>query len=446
MTVSATDMSPLRRKIGWGSWWALAVLCLFYVMSYLDRYLLTMMVDPIQADLGIGDFHMGLILGPAFGMALGVCALPMGWLVDRFPRRKIIFLGVGFWSFATAASGLATSALGLGIARIGVGAGEAVLGPAAASLLADKFPRERLTTALAIFQGSNKIGSATAFGLGGLLIGLFGGVAMTVPILGVVQPWQTVFFVVGVPGAVAAFLIYTVSEPQRLGRKSTEPPKIGLLLEFLKENRRLMLLIYGGFTLIALCGYALTAWVPTFVSRRYGLHPAQYGPLLSVVSIIAAGALVLKGTIVDWLYRRGHKDANILFYSWVTLAFTPLTVGAFFLPGPWIFFCAYGVMLAVTIPSMLYLAASLATLAPNELRGQLTGLAYTLHGVLGLGLGPTLVGAITDFVFHDEQKIGWSLALVCAVGMPAGALLLRLAMKPMRAAVNAVEALERARG
>ncbi|MDB5695034.1 MAG: permease of the major facilitator superfamily [Sphingomonas bacterium] len=428
------------------AWWTLAVLCLFYVLSYLDRYLLTMLVDPIQKDLGIGDFEMGLVLGPAFGIALGVAALPFGWMVDRSPRRKVLFFGVAFWSFATAATGFARSTLGLGLARLGVGAGEAALGPAAASLLADKFPRRRLTTALAIFQASNKLGSATAFGVGGLLIGMLGGAALSIPLIGSVRPWQIAFFCVGTPGILAAFLVYTFSEPVRRGRKSTEPPRPGALLAFLKEHRTLMLLIYGGFTLIALCGYSLVAWVPTFVSRRYGLEPQVYGPLLSVVSIVAAGALVIKGTIVDWLYARGHKDANILFYSWIVFGSTPLAVIAFFVPGPWIFFGIYGVLLAVSIPSMLYLAASLATLAPNELRGQLTALAYALHGILGLGLGPTIVGAITDFGFQDPNKIGWSLALVCGVGMPAGAILLRFAMKPMRIAVGEVEAIEQARG
>ncbi|RVT92933.1 MFS transporter [Sphingomonas crocodyli] len=433
--MSSANNPTLKLKADWTAWWALAVLCFFYVMSFLDRYLLTMLVEPIQADIGISDFQMGLILGPAFGVTLGVCALPLGWIIDRYSRRRTIFLGVGFWSIATAASGLAKSALALGSARVCVGAGEAILGPAAASLLADKFPRERLTTAMAIYQASNKIGSATAFGLGGLLIGLLSGVSLAVPLLGDLKPWQAVFFVVGIPGALASLLVFTFAEPPRLGRRSATPPKPGYLFEYLRTHRRLMIPMYVGFSLIALCGYALTAWVPTFVARRYGLDPIQYGPILSVVSLFAAGALVLKGSIVDWLYARGRTDANLLFYSWVVFASTPISVLAFFIPNPWLFFAVYGVLLAVTIPSMLYMAASLAILAPNELRGQLTALAYALYGVLGLGLGPTLVGALTDFVFGDAGRIGWSLSLLCSFTMPCGAWLLRLAMKPMREAV-----------
>jgi len=444
MIKPATAHAPMRPRATWGAWWALFVLCFFYVLSFLDRYMLTMLVEPIQADLGLSDFEMGLILGPAFGVSLGVAALPLGWLIDRSPRRKLVFFGVAFWSMATAASGLAHSAVALGLARLGVGTGEAMLGPAATSLLADKFPRERLTTALAIYQASNKVGSATAFGLGGLLIGLFSGTILTLPLLGVVKPWQLVFFSIGVPGIFAALLVFTFSEPPRLGRKSAAPPKPGLLLAFLRENRRLMTLMYAGFSLIALCGYAMTAWVPTFVTRRYGLEPIQYGPMLSVASLVAAGALVLKGGIVDWLYARGRKDANLLFYSWVALASTPLAVGSFFMPGPWLFFGVYVVLLAVTIPSMLYLAASLALLAPNELRGQLTALAYALYGILGMGFGPAVVGAITDFVFQDPDKIGWSLALLSGICMPVGALLLKAAMRPLREAVMASEALEAA--
>jgi MFS family permease len=409
----------------------------------MDRYVLTMLVEPIQADLGINDFQMGLILGPAFGLALGIFGLPLGWLVDRGSRRKIVFFMVSFWSLATMACGLAQTANALFAARTAVGLGEAGVAPATTSILADKFPRERLTTALAIHSSGNKLGSAAAFSLGGLLLGLMGGTVLSVPLLGDLQPWQLVFVLVGLPGVLAAFLVYTFAEPARLGRRSEGPPKAGLLVEFLGKHRGLMLLMYGGFAIIALCGYALVAWVPTFVSRRYGWDPEHYGPALGIVNVIAAGALVLKGILVDWIYAKGAKDAHLRFYSWLLIATTPLAIAVFFSPSPWIFFALYGVLLVVTIPSMMYLSASLALLAPNEVRGQLSALAYMLYSVLGLGLGPTLVGALTNFLFRDEQKIGWSLALVVGLGIPAGAVLLRLAMKPLRAAVAASEALEK---
>lgn len=430
------------RAAGSEAWWMLAVLCFFYVLSFMDRQLLSMLVEPIQADLGINDFEMGLILGPAFGLGLGLFALPVGWLVDRSPRRKIIFLGVSFWSLATAACGMAQSTVALFAARFGVGIGEAVLGPAATSLIADKFPRERLTTAVAIYQSANKLGTAAAFGIGGLLIGLLGGVSLVVPHLGVLHAWQIIFMLVGLPGALFGFLAYTFSEPARRGRRSAEPPKLQLLLDFLREHRRLMLLMYGGFSIVAIIGYGFMAWAPTFIDRRYGWEPVQYGPALSVISLVAAAALVFKGGLVDWLYARGYKDAHLRFYSWLLLGTMPVALVAFFSPSAWIYLVLHGILAAVSIPSIIYLTASQALLAPNELRGQLTALSSVVYAVLGLGIGPTLVGFITNYVFADPHKLGWSLTLVLGVGMPASACLLRMAMKELRAAVAASEALE----
>jgi MFS family permease len=431
-----------RRKVPGQAWWALAVLSYFYVLSFMDRYILTMLVDPIQADLGINDFEMGLILGPAFGLVLGIFAVPFGLLADRKSRRTIVASAVGFWSAATMACGLANSFAALFLARVGVGAGEAAISPAATSLLADKFPRERLTTAVAIYSSGSKLGSASAYGFGGILLGLLGGTALSVPLLGDVEPWQMVFILVGLPGALSALLVYTFSEPLRRGRKSAEPPRPGLLLEFLKSHRRLLIPMYGGFALITLCGNALLAWVPTFVSRHYGMDPAHFGPALGIVSFIAAPVLVLKGVIVDWIYSRGGKDAHLRFYSWLLFGTTPVAMVVFFMPDPWMFFALYGILLVITIPSMMYLQACLALLAPNELRGQLTGVGYTIYSILGVGGGPTIIGALTNFLFHDEAKVGWSLALVLSTGIPAGAVLLRMSMKPLRAAVAEAEALE----
>jgi MFS family permease len=440
---AVTQAVPLRPKVTKGAWWALAVLSYFYVLSFMDRYILTMLVDPIKADLGLSDFEMGLILGPAFGLVLGLFAVPCGLLADRASRRNIIASAVGFWSVATMACGFANSFVMLFLARVGVGVGEAAISPAATSLLADKFPRERLTTAVAIYSSGSKLGSASAYGLGGILLGVLGTTVLTIPVLGGFEPWQVVFILVGLPGALSALLVYTFSEPPRLGRKSAEPPNVGLLFEFLKAHRSLLIPMYSGFALITLCGNALLAWVPTFVSRHYGMDPAHFGPALGIVSFIAAPVLVLKGVIVDWIYSRGGKDAHLRFYSWLLFGTTPIAIVVFFMPDPWLFFALYGVLLVITIPSMMYLQACLALLAPNELRGQLTGVGYTIYSILGVGGGPTIVGALTNYAFHDEAKVGWSLALVLGIGIPVGGILLRLSMKPLRAAVAAAEALDR---
>jgi MFS family permease len=143
---------------------------MFYVLSILDRLVINMLVIPIQQELSLSDFQISLLLGPAFAICFGICGYPLGWATDRFSRRGVVFGGIIFWSVATVLTGLSKGFPMLFAARMGVGAGEASLQPAAYSLIADKFPKERMTTALSIFGMGPKVGTAFAFGVGGWVI------------------------------------------------------------------------------------------------------------------------------------------------------------------------------------------------------------------------------------------------------------------------------------
>jgi len=403
--------------------------------------MLTMPVEPIQADLGISDFYMGIILGPAFGLVMATCGIPLGWAADRYPRRGVIFAGVFIWSLATAACGLANSAVGLMAARVGVGAGEAALSPAATSLLADKFPRHRLTLAIAIYQSGIKLGSAAAFALGAVLIGATSGLTLVLPLVGALQPWQIVFIIIGLPGVIFSLLVFTFSEPPRTGRKSANPTGFGDLFVFMRGHARLLTLMILGCALMALCAYSLSAWTPTFLTRRFGWEPIKYGPALGLINLVGGILLVSNGWLADKVYAKGVKDAHMRVYSWMLLLITPLAAGVYFIPDPWLFLVLYGVVQVVALPSMIFLSTTLAMLAPNEVRGQLTAVAYIVYTLLGLGIGPTMVGALTDFLFHDPAKVGWSLAIVLSACTPLAFLLLRLSLRNLRPAIAESERL-----
>lgn len=434
---AAMSISAVPAKAGVEAWWTLSVLFLLYVLSFLDRHIITMLVPDIKADLGLTDFSISILLGPAFAIFYALFGLPLGWASDRYPRRWVIFLGTAFWAVATAASGLAQSFTTLLLARIGVGAGEAALAPSAYSLLADKFPPNRLTTALSVYHTGIKVGSAAAFAIGGVAIAAANNIGpVTLPLVGVLQPWHLVFFLVGAPGILVALLVFTFSEPPRRA-PAKDARGFGELKTFLKANGRLIALLLAGVSLMAVCAYSLTSWTPAFLQRRYGLEAIEYGPALSVVSLVSAVVLVLKGGVIDILFGRGMKDAHIRFYTWLLALSVPFAAFAFFSPTPIIFYLFYGVVQAVAIPFMAYVSTLIQLMTPKALRGQMTSLFLFTFTILGLGTGPMIVGALTDFVFRDEQMIGASLALLLCVSIPAAFVAFRFSLPGIREAVVA---------
>ncbi|HRN59773.1 MAG TPA: MFS transporter [Chiayiivirga sp.] len=413
-SVGKMKVSP----VGFRSWWMVWVLFSLYVFSWLDRLIISMLVEPIKADLGMSDFQMSLVLGPAFAIAYALFGLPLGWAVDRYPRLWIVFFGVSLWGLATAACGLAQSFEELLLARVFVGVGEACLIPAAYSLLADEFPRDRLTLAASTFQMGGKVGSAAAFGLGALAIAYADSLharGVSWPIVGDPESWQRVMMMVGLPGLVLAGLVFTFREPARRGvlaaAKGDNDSK-GALYSFLRANWRLIGLMMVCFSALALIGYSLTSWVPSYITRRFGWAPAQYGPALSAMNVISAIWLVVNGRLVDRFFRRGMKDAHMRFYSWLLMLLAPAVLLLFVVSNPWVFLALYCVVQFITVPFMVYVSSIIALMAPNIIRGQLIALFLFVFTTLGMGAGPTLVGAITDFVFADEQRLGSSLMIV----------------------------------
>jgi MFS family permease len=198
------------------AWYTVAILFMFYWLSILDRLIISLLVKPIRQDLNISDFELSLLQGFAFGIFYAICGLPLGWLVDRMSRRKIIYFGVTVWSFATFSCGLARNYFQLFLSRVGVGAGEASLSPAAYSLLADSFPPQKLTLAITIFGLGSLIGTGMAYALGGMVVEMASnGDPVILPLIGEAKPWQLVFMVIGLPGVLLALLAFTLREPVR---------------------------------------------------------------------------------------------------------------------------------------------------------------------------------------------------------------------------------------
>ncbi|OCC23514.1 MFS transporter [Croceicoccus estronivorus] len=434
-----------RPSIG-TAYFMVGALFAIYVLAWLDRLIISMMVEPIKETLELGDFEMSLVLGPAFAISYAIFAIPLGWATDRMSRRLVIYIGVSIWSLATLACAFAQSFPMLIACRIGVGIGEAALLPAAYSLIADAFPRDRVTFATSLFQTAGKFGSAVAFGIGGILIGFATTFAhIDWPILGRAEGWQITFAMIGVPGFVFALLAYTFPEPGRHGVRSNAAGTSAVTLpEFLREHTGLLVMMAVAFTSLAVVGYSMTSWVPTYIDRHFHWEPQQYGPALSLMNVFGAISLVALGRAVDFLFARGMKDAHLRFYSWLILALSPAIVCAFFVSNVYLFLGLYALIQLITVPYIVYCSALVAMLASSELRGRLLGIFLLITNIVGFGAGPAIVGALTDFVFGDEALIGYSLATVVVTGSAIAFVTMRLALPRLRKSIEGMEAAQSA--
>jgi MFS family permease len=421
-------------------WWTVAIVSILYVFSYLDRFVLTMLVPDVKASLHLSDFQLGLVLGPAFALFFAVFGIPLGWAADHYSRRWVILLGTLLFGAATGVSGLATSFAALLVARVCVGIGEASLTPAAMSLMAAKIPKRGLNTAVSIFSMGPKIGSAAAYAFGGLALVAAASLRQEWQWLHQVEPWRLTLAVVAAPSVLVALLLLTVTEPARppYGEGAEAVSGAQGALAFMISERELMVPLLIGFGAMTICGQSLISWVPTFINRQFAWSPAVYGPLLGAISLAGGLTLVFKGLLMDWLYVRGFKDIQIRFYTWLLVATLPLALAVFLLrDGTW-FIIIYALVAVVTIPYIAYISAAVQMVTPPALRGRVFAIVSLPLAILG-GLGPLLVGAITDFLFRDEARLGSSLAIMMVVTIPVALVCMRISLPPLRRAVERAE-------
>lgn len=399
------------------AWYAVAVLLLFYIFSTIDRSIITMMVQPLERDLHIGDFQIGLLQGPAFGIFYVLCGLPMGYLVDRFSRRWITAIGVVVWGLATCFCGLAASVPQLFAARMGVGFGESALTPAAHSMISEKFPPRSLAMAISVFTLGSVIGAGIALAVGGSVVHIVTHMKPVVlPVVGAVRAWQLAFLMVGIPTLALTPLIFTIKENVRPRLAAAEQARADGKGSFFRSHWRLALGIPFAFGLTNIICQALNAWVPTYIIRTFHWNPAQVGLAFGMVLLIGgASGQMVGAAVVDWLYSRGVRDAHVRYHWFALLITVPCAVGAFFVPNPIVFLALIAVFYIFSYPFVGYAAAALQIFAPQNVRGRVSALFLAIVTVVGTAFGPTVPAYLTDNLFHEKAKLGLSLAIVVAI-------------------------------
>lgn len=420
------------------AWVAVAVLTLIAAIAFLDRQVLALLVGPLKKDLGLTDLQIGILQGFSFVVLYATAGLPLGYAVDRYSRRWVIFFGVLAWSIATVVSGLATSYGQLMVARICVGLGEAALAPAAYSMLSDLFPRRRLAMALSVFNMGLLLGSIIALLVSGALISAASN-GMAIPFFGWRNVWQSSFIILGAPGCVLSFLIFLIPEPVRRGEAAAVATTADFL-SFLRTRGRFLSLHFLGFSMLMSASYGVSAWSPVVLQRVYHWSVTQVSVGLAVMFAIAGmGGLFVNGRSVDSLFGRGMKDAHLRYFVMGGAVIAVAGVVSLFAPTPVLFVVAL-------IPIKIFVnfggvsAAAVQIVTPNELRGRVSSLYMMVINIIGVSMGPAGVAWLTDKVFHDPSKVLLSLGLFTSAVGAIGAVLFWLGLKPMREAVEAAEA------
>ena len=432
------------------SWYVVVILTLAYILSFLDRQIMSLMVQPIKRDLGISDTEMSLLLGLAFALFYTILGLPIGRMADRRSRRGIIGWGIAIWCVMTALCGLAHNYWTLFLARMGVGVGEATLAPSALSLISDYFPKEKRGQAISFYNAGVGLGAAVALILGGQVIEFVSNAPpFTLPIIGELYAWQTVFVMVGLPGIAVALLMLTVKEPYRRGKMKRDASKgetdeipVAEVVAFLKKRWKMFASHFVGMSVVTILGYAYFSWLPTTFIRTWGWSIGQisfaYGVLMLITVPIGAAA---GGRLADHFYATGRKDGHM---RATLIAVVLLLAGPYVLvplmPTP-------ELALAVLVPGSIggawvtaTGAASLMYVCPNQMRGQITALYYFVISLLGLTIGPSAVAIVTDFVFKDEMMLRYSLSLTCGVACVVAIAVLSYNLKLYRSGVEEAEA------
>lgn len=419
---------------GW-AWLAVAALMIAYTSSFVDRQILSLLVQPIRHHLSISDTQFSLLAGLAFSLFYTTMGIPLARLADAGSRRMIVFAGIVTWSVMTVACGLANGFWALFAARLGVGVGEATLSPAAYSMISDYFAPRQRARALAVYSMGPYLGAGLALMIGGGVIDLIEQAGtIDLPVVGRLMPWQQTFVLVGAPGLLIAALFLVVREPPRRGGglAGTEAG----VLRFLWARRSTFYAIIVAFSVFGIAGVSYLAWMPAVLIRSYGWAPADVGVAYGAILLFGAlpGVLV-GGWMTDRLAARGRSDAPLAVAILALLAALPFAAATPTLPDVrWALASLTGFSFCAGVLNSLP-ASALQALSPNRLRAQITAVYFLIGNLISLGLGPTLVAAISDRVLGGPPHIGTALAIVSAVSIAAAALLLIRTLPAYRASV-----------
>jgi MFS family permease len=385
--------------------YALGLLCAVYVVNFVDRQVLSILLQSIKEDLRLSDLQLGLLSGTAFGLFYATLGIPIARLADRTSRRNVIAVCLTIWSAMTALCGTAAGFASLLLYRVGVGVGEAGGSPPAHSMISDYFPPEKRATALGVFSLGVPFGILVGFLAGGWLDEELG--------------WRAAFLAVGLPGIVLAVIVMlTLREPVRGASEGLESgggagPSAVEVMGYLWRLRSFRHVALGS-ALYAFVGYSSTNWLPSFLSRSHQMAQGDIGTALALIIGVGGGAGIYLGGVLADRFARGDPADVVRVPMWaVFLAFPP----------GFVVFLTTNTTLALAafvIPAFLglmYQAPAFAVtqaLATPKMRATAAAVLLFVINIIGLALGPPVTGALSDWLAPrtGDWSLGYALLIV----------------------------------
>ncbi len=408
------------------AWTVVLILFATAVLAYTDRQVLSLLVDPIRHDLQVGDTGMSLLLGLSFALVYGVAGLPLGVLADRMSRRNLIAGGVAVWSLGTLMCGLAPSFAVLFAARIVVGLGEAVLSPAAISLISDCFPPQRRGAAVGVYFTGIAIGVGGAILIGGgVLQAVRAGLFALTP-LAHWAPWRLVFLAIGGPSLLWTGILLTVREPVRRQDGDAAPgPDAASASPAAATGWRAIAPVFLVVAVASLVDNAVGAWAPSLLIRRFAVDPAAVGVELGVLLMLGyGGGMLAGGALADRFARWRGARGKVELCGLAVLAALPaaLALNSPSLPLLLAAVTAYFALSAVVTASGL---SAILDGTPNRARGRAMAISFFLNVAIGAGFGPTAVALAGERIFGPAAGLGpaISFTVVACYGLAGLALI-----------------------
>jgi len=427
MTNTESGLYPSGEPTAGGNAAAYATALLFFanLIGYLDRSILTLLVQGVKASLRLSDGEMGLMLGAGFVLTFSLAGLLIGRLVDRVNRRNLLILAIAIWSLSAAAGGLSRDGVQLFVTRMGVGVGEAALFPIAVSLIADYFEPARRGKPYGLFTTGVYAGGGLSLILAGAVLPWATSTSARLAAEGhLIEPWRIVLFLMLLPGVVGCGLLATMKEPARRHAAAGETALRNAGFADWWARAGVFLPHHLFMSLVTLAMVAITAWMPAVFIREHAMATRSVGLMFgTVIAVTGVASAALAGLLADRSSRRNGAAGPLV------MAMVCVAVGVagfvilFFARTPLALLA--GTVVAFSPLSMSLIAGIIAMsdLSPARSRGQITSVYFLFTGVLGTAGGPALVGYLSDL--SGGHSLGRVLSLTglvactCALGLAA---------------------------
>lgn len=428
--VDSAAPAPLGR-----AWYIVGLLALLYALSCVDRYILALLVEPVSAEFQLSDSIQGLMLGAGFAIVYSLTGLPLAHLIDRSQRRLIVVAGACLWGATTIASGFAPNLETLLICRAGVAIGEAVLSPAAVSLISDLFVRDKRSLPVSIYVGVSQL-----MGVGSFIVGAAALNAATLLSPSVdIAPWRITLMIVGLPSILVALLMLaTVKEPARTAEAAGVAADASLRAFFRHFAERWMLYTptFLGVGIGAMMFYGLTAWLPTLLIRTFSIGAADAGFFIGLVGVPAGlGGAFLWPMIAKSVGKRDRVVGLILcLIAAATLgaAMSILATRMMSLPLMLAGFAAALTAFAAYAPIIPLL---IQAAAPGRMHARLVSISFLCSNLIGFAIGPLLVPVFAGLWPGDaHDNLGLGVATLAAVVAPVVVCLFLIALRAAKTA------------